>query len=129
MSVHLDSEDAWAIDDKATQEAALGAHALGVGDTLSASRHYSEAGRILEGESSIAREAPKRDLLRFLAASQYFHAGNYVRAQKLARRVEERFLREQYKHLLRAFLRDVNERTSTTYVQSVRKRVQELRDN
>lgn len=107
----------------ASRAAAEGKFALGTGDTILAAEKYAEAGVALEKEANSARKAPQKNLLRFLAASQFFYGGHYTKALKLARRVEERLLPPPVRQLFAPFFRDVKDRTRSDYAIGIRKTV------
>ncbi|WP_088254597.1 hypothetical protein [Fimbriiglobus ruber] len=111
---------------KASRAAAEGAFALGKGDTATARQKYAEAGTILEGELAAARRPEERNLLCFLAASQYYHGGEYKKAIKLAKRIEAKYLTEDSKRLLPKFLRDVETRSSPDYQIKMEKALRQL---
>jgi tetratricopeptide (TPR) repeat protein len=120
MELQLADLASGVLEDKASIEAALGSHALGIGDTVSASEHYREAGRILKAESTAQQKSEKKARLRFLAASQFFHGGDYKQARKLARRTDEGLLPAEVRHLLKPFVRDVESRAAPDYVKTMR---------
>jgi hypothetical protein len=103
--------------------AAAGQAALMVGDMKIANKKYLEAGSILEGRTTGAAQADKH-LLRFLAASQYYHGGDYRKAASLAERVEEGKLPPEVRPLFPKFFRAAKERAAPGYAQGVRDRLQ-----
>jgi tetratricopeptide (TPR) repeat protein len=106
---------------------ALETHAaLGEGDTERARELYAAAGdKLAEGVRN-ERKRPEQDLLRFLAASQYYKGGLYDRAREMCRKVEERQLPDKVRHLFPDFRRDVNDRASPGYADGVRNRLRGL---
>ncbi|WP_088258247.1 hypothetical protein [Fimbriiglobus ruber] len=112
--------------DSASIAAAEGNYALGTGDTELAKRKYFEAGKALENESESALRAANRNFLRFLAASQYFHGGNYKIALKVVRRTEERFLDPGARALFGPFRKEVEDRADPGYLNRMREKVRTL---
>ena len=110
----------------ATLLAAEGSYAIGCGYTTVAAQKYAEAGKELERNLAAARKAPDRHLLRFLAASQYYHGGHYQRAFNLSKHIEARFLSPGTRELLPKFLKDVQERSSPNYKERMRKSLSQL---
>ena len=110
----------------ASRLAAEGSFAIGCGYTTVAAQKYAEAGKELERNLASARKAPDRHLLRFLAASQYYHGGHYQRALNLSKHIERRFLSPDMRQLLTKFSKDVNVRSSPNYKERMRKSVAEL---
>ncbi len=50
-----------------------------------------------------------------MAASQYYHGGQYQRAQELSRKIETRLLPAETRPVLESFVRDVRDRSSSDY--------------
>jgi tetratricopeptide (TPR) repeat protein len=107
--------------DPATLAAAEGEAALGVGDTALARQKHAEAGAILERQMSAAYKGADKQLLRFLAATQYYRGGHYQKALELANKIQARLLRKDIRALLPQFLRDAKLRSSPGYETGVRK--------
>jgi tetratricopeptide (TPR) repeat protein len=101
--------------DPATLAAAEGLAALGVGDTALARQKYAEAGAILEREMKAHHGGSEKQLLRFLAATQYYKGGDYKKAQELAKKIDARVLPTNVRGLLPQFLKDVKERAAPGY--------------
>lgn len=104
----------------ATLAAAEGLAALGVGDTALARQKYAEAGAILERDMKAHDGGPEKQLLRFLAATQYYKGGDYQKAQELANKIDARALPKNVRGLLPQFLKDVKERVSPGYAAGIR---------
>jgi tetratricopeptide (TPR) repeat protein len=112
--------------DPATLAAAEALAALGVGDTALARQKYAEAGAILEREMKVRHGGSEKQLLRFLAATQYHKGGDYKKAQELAKKIDARVLPENVRGLFPQFLKDVKERSSPEYALSIRRIVDAL---
>lgn len=108
---------------RSTHAAAKGFRALCEGDTLLARQKYTEAGEILEAGSKHDLPAADKHLLRFLAASQYYHGGEYRRAATLAARINRGHLRPGHRPKLDQFRKDVEERADTGYAKRIREAV------
>jgi tetratricopeptide (TPR) repeat protein len=107
--------------DPATLAAAEGLAALGVGDTALARQKYAEAGAILEREMKARHGGGEKQLLRFLAATQYYKGGDYKKAQELANKIDAGALPKNVRGLLPQFLKDVKLRVSPDYPAGVQK--------
>jgi hypothetical protein len=105
--------------------AAQGQAALMNGDTTTAKQKYTEAGMILEGKLVGASRA-ERDMVRFLAASQFYYGGEYQKALKLAERVQEANLPDAVRQLFPTFFRSVKRRATPGYAQSTRNQLSKL---
>ena len=103
------------VSGEATRAAAEAQAALGRGDTERAATFHTTAGEILETRAAKTRKLSDKHLIRFLAASQYYHAGEYQRAQKLLRKIEGRFLVGEAQTLFKKFVRDVRDRSAANY--------------
>lgn len=101
--------------EKASRIAARAQIALNEGDTSRAQSLFREAAEELERQISGVRKQGDKHMLRFLAASQYYHGGLYTDAQRLSRRVEVRFLSTEVRSTFRQFFRDVNDRADPEY--------------
>jgi tetratricopeptide (TPR) repeat protein len=110
---------------EATLAAAEGLAALGVGDTALARQKYAEAGAILEREMH-AHGGSEKQLLRFLAATQYYKGGDYQKAQELANKIDARALPKNVRGLLPQFLKDVKQRVARGYARNAREVVRRL---
>lgn len=106
--------------DKPSWLAAEAQAALIEGDTARAQSLFREAAEELERQISGARKQSEKHMLRFLAASQYYHGGLYPDAQRLCRRVEARLLPTEVRPIFQKFIRDVNERADPGYRDRVR---------
>src|SRR5262249_51582156 len=106
--------------DPVTLASAEGFAALGVGDTALARKKHAEAGAILERDMKAHRGSDKQ-LLRFLAATQYYKGGDYQKAKELANKIDARALPKHVRGLLPQFLNDVKFRASPNYEIGVRK--------
>jgi hypothetical protein len=112
---------------RSTHAAAEGYRALVMGDTVLARQKYTEAGEILERASKKELPAADKHLLRFLAASQYYHGGDYRRAAALSARINPGHLRPGHRPTLDQFRKDVEERASPDYALRIRKAVFQCR--
>lgn len=92
-----------------------GQGALSRGDTDHARECFKRAAKLLEDQVKSASKTSEKQLLRFLAASQYFKGGLYEEALKLCRKIDKRLLPKNVQHLYPAFLRDVQTRSSPKY--------------
>src|SRR4051812_34669256 len=90
-------------DGAVTRLSAQAQAALQVGDTARAHELHAEAGGILERRLATAREQSAKSLILFLAATQYFKGGDYGRALKLSRKVQQKLLPRQAQPLFRPF--------------------------
>src|SRR5579862_8373146 len=106
-------------DGRATIAAAEGQAALAQGDTPRARERFGEAGRLLKTRIESARGSDKH-LFRFLAATQYYHGGDYHEALKLCRRTELAHLPKEVRHLFPKFFQDVKSRAAPRYEQGIR---------
>lgn len=97
--------------------------AIGVGDTRLARAKYAEAGALLEGECGRARKPEDQHLARFLAATQFYRGGHYLRSLSLTKQIRADFLPKGVASLLPGFLRDVEERASPEYESQIRSRI------
>lgn len=113
-------------DSRSTIAAAEGQAALAAGDTLRAREKYDEAGALLERKINRARKQADKHFFRFLAASQYYHGGNYPKALELCQRIEQRFLPPEVRELYPKFLQDVKTRAAADYGQQVRRKLRFL---
>ncbi len=111
---------------RSTVAAAEGDAALSVGDTQRAREKYAEAGEILESEMRSIRDGETGQLVRFLAASQFYRGGHYRRALDLAEKIRESELPAGSRHLLPRFMRDVKDRATSDYEARVQERLQTL---
>jgi hypothetical protein len=100
---------------EASRAATEGLAAIGTGDTDRAAALLKTAGEILEARSAKTRKPSDKHLIRFLAASQYYHGGHYQRAQELARKIEARRLVGETRALFKKFVRDVRDRSASNY--------------
>lgn len=107
-------------DGLATIAAAEGQAALASGDTLRAREKYAEAGAHLERRIVSTRKQADKDLLRFLAASQYYRGGRYADAQRLSRQVQVNLLPPDVRPMFSAFVKDVNARADSGYEGRIR---------
>lgn len=105
---------------RSTHAAAKGFRALCEGDTVLAREKYAEAGEILERGSKRDVPAADKHLLRFLAASQYYHGGEYQRAAKLVAKINRGHLRPGDRPTLDQFRKDIEERADPQYPARVR---------
>jgi tetratricopeptide (TPR) repeat protein len=105
----------------ATLAAAEGQRALGAGDTALARQKYAESGANLERDMKAHHGGSEKQLLRFLAATQYYKGGDYAKAQELANRIDVRALPKNVRGLLPQFLKDVKERAAPGYEIGIRR--------
>jgi tetratricopeptide (TPR) repeat protein len=111
----------------ATLAAAEGLAAIGVGDTALARQKYGEAGAILERDMKAHDGGSEKQLLRFLAATQYYKGGDYQKAQELATKIDARALPKNIRGLLPQFLKDVKFRAAPGYAAGIRQTLYSLR--
>lgn len=107
-------------DALSSHAAAKGFRALCEGDTVLAREKYSEAGKILESGAARIESGPEKNLLRFLAASQYYHGGDYQRAKRIVDRTKPMYLSESDREKFEAFRKDVDERADPEYPLRIR---------
>jgi tetratricopeptide (TPR) repeat protein len=112
--------------DKPSKIAAEGHMALGRGDIDRARACYLEAGKLFEADIANERKQSEKHLLRFLAASQYYHGGHYDKALALGRKIEARFLDGKARELLPQFMKDATARAKPNYVAKMRQTVAKL---
>lgn len=105
----------------ASRVAAEGKAALSIGETDRARERFQAAGVLLEAKISNLRKSNDKHLIRFLAASQYYHGGHYQKAQDLARKVDAKYLSSEAKPLFVKFFRDVQERSDPAYEKRIHK--------
>lgn len=106
-----------------TRAALEGGCALDAGDTVLARQKYTEAGDILDRASRKLLPAADKHLLRFLAASQYYRAGEYKRADRLAARVNPGHLPARHRPKLERFRKTLQVRAADEYVSTIRSAV------
>jgi tetratricopeptide (TPR) repeat protein len=106
--------------EKASRIAAQAQVALNEGDTARARSLFRQAAEDLERKISGARKRSEKDMLRFLAASQYYHGGLYTEAQRLCRRIQTNVLPSDVRPIFQKFLLDVNNRADTGYRDRIR---------
>lgn len=106
--------------EKASRIAIQAQGALTEGDTSRAQSLFREAAHDLERQISAARKQSEKDMLRFLAASQYYYGGLYTDAQRLCRRVQVSLLPTDVRPIFSKFVRDVNERSDPGYREQIR---------
>jgi hypothetical protein len=112
---------------QASRHSSLGSIALESCDTLEASRQFRIAGDLLKNAfKAIHGDAQEKNLLAFLAATQYFHGGHYSKAFKLASRIESKFLSIYHAQLLKDFLVDVRIRCQPDYSSKTKTRIANL---
>ena len=97
--------------------------ALGIGDTRLARAKHAEAGKLLERESGRARKPEDQHLARFLAATQFYMGGHYLRSLSLTKQIRANYLHKGVASLLPGFSRDVEERASPEYESQIRSRL------
>ena len=105
---------------KSSRAAGAGATALSDGDTDLARVKYGEAGTILYNAARSARRAGDRHELLLLAASQYWHGGDYRRAAKVIRRIDRGFLSPRDQVILDKFHKDLAPRIAAGYALGIR---------
>jgi tetratricopeptide (TPR) repeat protein len=113
-------------DSRATKLSAEAQAALARGDTVRAKQLHTQAGEILEKNSEGIHQASEKNLALFLAASQYYHGGEYQRASKLCGKIQPKLLRGNDKELYQQFLKDVKQRSSPDYEQTIRNQIHRL---
>lgn len=113
-------------DGKATIAAAEAEAALARGDTPLARRRYAEAGELLERESLSTVKVEDQNLIRFLAATQFYKGGRYRESLELANQIKKDHLPEGVRRLLPKFIRDVQDRASSDYRTRIQTRLAAL---
>jgi hypothetical protein len=103
------------VSGEATQASGEAHAALGRGDTERAAAFRKTAGDLLEAQAAKTRKPSDKHLIRFLAASQYYHGGHYQRAQELSRKIDARLLVGDTRALFKKFVRDVRIRSAANY--------------
>jgi tetratricopeptide (TPR) repeat protein len=111
----------------ASVAASEGEVALADGDTIRAKEQFELAGDLLRDCAEDAVEAGERNHRRFLAASQYYHAGEYRKASDLCRRIETTLLDEHSKKLCQQLCKESRLRARPDYEQGVRSRIAKVR--
>jgi tetratricopeptide (TPR) repeat protein len=111
---------------RSTIAAAEGQAALAAGDTARAREKYAEAGAILEQQLPNVWKQSEKNLVRFLAASQYYHGGHYRKALALCEQIQPRLLPRTVRHLFPAFHRDAKARSTPEYERGVRVEMKRL---
>ena len=114
---------------KATRAASAGSRALTLGDTLLAQQKYAEAAEILKAGAARTRALPEKNHLRFLAASQYYHGGDYQKAKSLVAKIRPGKLSQKDRMLFEQFCEDVEIRSKADYAQKIRTVLFEHRQN
>jgi tetratricopeptide (TPR) repeat protein len=94
--------------------------ALQEGDTARAQSLFREAAEDFERQISGARKQSDKHMLRFLAASQYYHGGLYTEAQRFCRRIQASLLPSDVRPIFQMFVRDVNDRADPGYRERIR---------
>lgn len=112
---------------RSTHASAKGFRALCEGDTALAREKFAEAGKILEDGAAHTESAPEKNLLRFLAASQYYHGGEYQRANRIVQRTKPKYLSQYDREKFEQFRKDVEERADSSYAFRLRKAVFDYR--
>lgn len=101
-----------------------GETALYEADNVLSRKKHVKAAKILQRYANGTRKTKVRHLRRLLAATQYFKAGLYKRAARLASRIESRFLSEDDKKIFQTFRSQVRRRAKSSYVLAIRKYVE-----
>jgi tetratricopeptide (TPR) repeat protein len=110
-------------DGRATVLAAEAQAALSSGDTQLANQKYREAGEVLERRIGMHRKRSEQDVIRFLAATQYYKGGHYRKALSLCRQIQRNLLENQIASLFTQFSLDANERAAADYIPRVREKL------
>jgi tetratricopeptide (TPR) repeat protein len=97
--------------------------ALQNGDTASCARHYRQAAEMIGSAVSGLKRPSERDLARFLAATHYYHGGQYEEAAKVCEEIRESRLPARSRHLYPPFLEQVKERSAPGYAARYRDRI------
>jgi tetratricopeptide (TPR) repeat protein len=100
---------------ESTRAAAEAQAALAAGNTERAAVLFKSAAELLEARIANARKQSDKHLLRFLAASQYYHGGLYPRAQELSRKIEARLLPPETRAVFENYVRDLRDRSASDY--------------
>ncbi len=115
------------VNGAATRASLQGEAALGEGDTALARKKHSEAGDLLKSKVAEFPDVPRKAVARFLAASQYFRAGEYQKAAKLCAKINPEKLPDEDSRIhFSEFDREVRRRIAPGYLASAR---QELARN
>jgi tetratricopeptide (TPR) repeat protein len=109
-----------ASDPQVTNLTAQGHAALYDGDTEKARESFTQAAKFLNAEVSRHRKPAEKNFVRFLAASQYYLGGEYSEAQKIARKIEAKYLEVDARERFQRFRRDVDSRADEKYVATSR---------
>jgi tetratricopeptide (TPR) repeat protein len=104
---------------------AKGMNAVAMGDIALGRRYHRAAGAALAAEMAAVHPARGRHTLRFQVATQYFKAGDYPRAKRLAAAVDPGELPSSIRPVFDQFWLDCQARTRPGYAASVRRAIQE----
>jgi tetratricopeptide (TPR) repeat protein len=102
--------------------------ALATGDTPEAQKFSVEAANLFLAEMRRAKDEESGHLLGFLAATQFYRGGHYVKAAQVAQGIAPAKLPANTQHLWLGFLRDVKDRAAADYVDRTRKEAVALFD-
>jgi tetratricopeptide (TPR) repeat protein len=94
--------------------------ALATGDTPEAQKFSVEAANLFLAEMRRAEDEESRHLLGFLAATQFYRGGHYVKAAQVAQGIAPAKLPANTQHMWLGFLRDVKDRAAADYVDRTR---------
>jgi len=100
--------------------------ALADGDTARAREQFTLAGDLLKSEAESIRDSMRRNEQLFLAASQYFHGGEYEQARHLCGRIQPHLLSSISRSAYSRFLMDVKERSRPEYAQEIKDQLLKL---
>lgn len=103
------------IDSEASQLGLLAEAALGQGDTARAQTLHQQAAERLAATIDDFQKPSERDLVRFLAATQYYKGGHYQEALKLCKKIKIDRLPRRVRDLYPPFLKNVQERSAVDY--------------
>lgn len=78
----------------------------GLATVASLGGRHAEAGAILEGEAGEAMNPRDKNLALFLAATQFYLAGDFRKALRLAESVDDTLLDDSVSGLLGKFVKD-----------------------
>jgi tetratricopeptide (TPR) repeat protein len=108
---------------KATKWSAEAEQARAQGNVREASELHKKAGELLESTIAGTANHTDRNVMRFLAATQFYLGGHYRNAAKLIGRINADRLPDQIREQYLRFEHDVHERAKPGYVQAIFDRI------
>jgi tetratricopeptide (TPR) repeat protein len=94
------------------------------GNMREASELHARAGKVLEADVVNKIKRADKDVIRFLAATQYYLGGHYAKAEEVCRKIQGNKLHERERSLYPTFLKAVHERAKPDYVRRIRKQIE-----